>query len=240
MKNKLLNPHEQLGFSRESGFTLVELLMVSFLLSILGVSILQVITQIQAASQTAEEKRTVMEQNFRAFSIIRSQLLALGSSPLPSMQSSMTPGSAQSSFSGRAFGTNRSFEVLENMDGGVLLRFVTKGTLYANPLQRQLYGEIEVRYYVDASVEERPLVMEFWDISPVRITRESQEPLRRSVILNNIQDFRVRSHTNLNWNTNWDNPYAPKPTLIELSLIRMTESGNPETFRAAVPVYSTY
>jgi prepilin-type N-terminal cleavage/methylation domain-containing protein len=218
---------------KESGFTLIELLMVSFLLSILGVSVLQVVTQIQSAAQTAEEKRSVLEQNFRAFTNIRSRVMALGTSPLPPLQNSGT--GAPQAFAGRAFGMNRSFEVIENPQSGSMIRFMTKSSGLASPMNRFMYGEIEVRLFVDVQHTERPLVMEYWNPSPVPLP----EPLARVTLLRNVTAISVRNFVFNGWQSNWDNPYAPKPSLLELTIMRTVEGNQNDFFRAAIPLYQT-
>ncbi len=220
----------------ESGFTLIELLMVAFLLSILGVSVLQVITQIQSAAQAAEDKRLLLEQNFRAFTTIRSQLMAPGTSPLPPLQSNQSSSQA---FAGRAFGMNRSFEVIENPQTGLMLRFVSRASSLANPLNRLLYGEVEVRLFIESNHPERPLVMEYWNMVSAPVPGQTPEPVNRIVLLKDIEQFSLRSYAFNGWQENWDNPYAPKPTLLELTIIRSVENRTSEVFRAAIPLYQS-
>jgi len=228
-----------------SGFTLTELLAVVLLLSILGVSILQVITQIQAASQTAETQRNQLEHNLKAYNLIRSQLLALGKSPLPALQTANSPAnnSQRSPSSPLGFGTQRYFEVSQSSQGGLnnspILRFVTRGSALASPNERRLYGDVEARYYVDSSLPDSPLVMELWDISPVRNPAIPIEPILRMSVIKNVERFSLRGRINNSWVSIWDNPYAPVPKILELTLIRSSElEGSREVFRAAIPLGS--
>lgn len=239
MRSRLISIQAGKG---ESGFTLVELLMVTFLLSILGVSVLQVINQIQASTQTAEFRRSILEENFRAFTSIRQQLIALGSSPLPPIQNSAQsnrPGMAQN-FQNRAFGgMNRSFEVSESPEGGTRLRFTTRGSSSASPLNRLMYGDIEVRLYLETIDSISSLVMEHWALSNAQSTaNQITEPIRRVRLLDNVVEFSLRSYAFNGWQSTWDNPYAPKPSLIEVTLVRVLENGGRDVFRAVVPLYS--
>lgn len=229
---------------KEKGFTLIELLMVSFLLSILGVSIMQVVTQIQAATQTAEEKRTLIEQNLKAFTAVRSQLIAPGLSPLPPLnQNAQTPSSqAGQGFQARAFGMNRTFEVIEIPNSGQMLRFTSLSSSFASPLNRELYGEVEVRLYVDIINNEGVLILELWNLQN-NLASQNQlilnEPLSRMPLLNNVQSIRFRSFNFNSWQENWDNPYAPKPSLLEMTIVRSLDNGALDIFRGAVSMYQS-
>ncbi|HMO17384.1 MAG TPA: prepilin-type N-terminal cleavage/methylation domain-containing protein [Oligoflexia bacterium] len=232
----------------QSGFTLAELMVVVVLLSILGVSILQVVNQIQASTQTAETLQRGLEQSHRAFGIIRSRLRSKGNSPLPPMRGNNQFNNQSVSAGQPSFGY-RSFMV-HNIQGSnssnSILRFITQASSLASPSQRSFYGEIEARFYIDTSITDTPLVMELWDILPASIASGrniqqsssiSNEPLRRILLLRKVEHFGIRKRLNQAWDTNWDNPYAPEPKLIEITIVHRDNPGNsPEVFRGVVPL----
>ena len=226
----------------KSGFTLIELLFVVMLLSVLGVAVMQVITQVQAASQTAETIRNRSEAAARIFSELRIQFSSKGTGNLIPLNGG---GGGNPSF-GTSGQNTISYE--ENSQGeskSKVLRIITLGTKYANPNIPALYGEVEARYYLKQNNNNRSdLIIELWPAleNPTSQAQGTgQQPIIRQVLSENIGELSFRFKTNAGWVNDLASSYGSTPQLIEATISIYGEGSDTdfEVFRTALPFGST-
>lgn len=233
------------------GFTLVELLFVVILLSILCLSVMKVITQVQAAKQNAEEIRTRVEIANRVFAELRTQFSSKG---MGSVSQNGQQSQSNVSFVG---GGARSI-AYDTISQSKVLRLITIGTRYASPALPDLYGEVESRIFLEQGQNKlQKLVLELWAVSDNATnnqqnssSNQSEEqgdidskqgvnakPILRNILADNIKDLKFRFRQQQNWSNDINSNYGLSPNLIEATLVVGDES-NPsisETYKSAFP-----
>lgn len=228
----------------QSGFTLVELLFVVILLSILGISVMKVITQVQAASQSAASIRAKAEVANRVFSDLRLNFSSkLDQQLLTGISTSKQQGSNNQSYFGTQIKTI-AYDNFENANtNSNVLRISTIGTLYANPNIPELYGEVEARYYLEESENNlSKLVLEIWPIknnknpSSGNANLSNLNPIIKNTLADNISSMNFRFRQQTKWSS-LINPGLGIPNLIEVTLVVANPDNKDdlETFRTALP-----
>jgi prepilin-type N-terminal cleavage/methylation domain-containing protein len=221
------------------GFTLIELLFVIMLLSILGVAVMQVITQVQAASQTAEQIRNRSEAAARIISEMRVQFSSKGTASLIPLNGGSNPNPT---FANSGQNTISYEEDSQGNGKSKILRIITQGTKYANPNIPALYGEVEARYYLKQNENNRSdLIIEFWPAlensnNPSQNTAPTQ-PIIRQTLSENIGELSFRFRTNTGWVADLTSFFGAAPQLIEVTFSVYGEENDEdfEVFRTALP-----
>lgn len=241
--SKLKYKHNLCLHCSERAFTLVELLFVVILLSILGLSVMKIITQVQASKITAEEKRTLAETANRIFLEMRTIFSSRGAGNL-------TANSAtQQRDIYRSGPSHISYDDIPNSETKVL-RISTLGSKYATPYLPSLYGEVEARFYVEKTSENNNfynLVFEIWSSQsqPQQGISQSQQisnqsnssPIIKKVLSTSVKNIKFRFRQQQQWEDQINTNFGSSPNLIEVTL-ELANPNNPnelEVFRTALP-----
>lgn len=233
-------------YTKSKGFTLVELLFVVILLSILGLSVMKIITQVQAAKLTAEEMRLRAENANRIFLEMRSVFSSRGTGSIQANTQNRT----SANYTGGV--RQVAYESVSDTNSKIL-RVITLGSAFATPYTPSLYGEVEARFYLEAAPEgnTQNLIFEIWatdNITQGTNTNNNQDddisnpnasgsPLIKKTLATNVNDLRFRFRQQQEWNDDINLNFGVSPTLIEVTI----ELENPanqedkEVFRTALP-----
>ncbi|MEM9988759.1 MAG: type II secretion system minor pseudopilin GspJ [Pseudomonadota bacterium] len=188
----------------QKGLTLVELLIALMVFAFVSAAAVGVMTiASQGESQVTRVTQTLSELE-RARSLLRNDLLQIvdrsygdsfTTAPLPPM-----------------LGGDRARNMLEEGDGEtILMAFVRRG--WANPGAAQPRASLQ---HVTYLVKEETLI---------RRTRPfldavTDTPQADQVLLNNVEDIRIRFLNGLNWQEDWEAlPRQPAPDAVRLNMM---------------------
>lgn len=231
-------------YKAESGFTLVELLMVTVLLSIMVGVIYGTLGGIFRAQKIVDEKSQISRT---AQFVLAKMIRELSNfSTIEALSSANSQGSSAST----VFPKPRLQGERETKSGKPhdSLRFISNGTGQANFGALTNYGLVEIKYSLqdaptndplyqdsDSSIlvrEEKPAMGQVSkDLAEILKQRTIRYPMAEGVV---SLSFRYRNDEK--WEDTWNEPTSKAPQAVEITLVLKDENDLEHSFKTAVAI----
>ena len=222
--------------SSEAGFTFVEVLMTTILLSFLSIIIFGSISGIvrgrenlQSRSRSVNVARTVLER-------ITRELGNRALEPLARNQQNNSEGSSENT--PNRFGRRAFMEGTGGGEGKDKLRFTSSGTAQAAYGAFTNYGLVEIQYRLEEDPDSEGDQTYFLvrEENPVGVEDEDTRNSRRVVfpLASDITALGFRFLENAAWKDSWNGVALPEA--IEITIKIRAENGEETPFRTAVAI----
>ena len=226
----------------ESGFTLVELLVVTLLLSVMAAILYGSITGIMRGRKAVEGIR---HASLVAEYVLEQFTKDLTSRELVALSSNAGSGETQSGF--RGFNTSAYMigeNIKESEQDADILKLVTRGTPFAAIGGQPNYGLIELEYRLEQSDEEDREIGAKNTYQLVRDERPASNTDKKLIeartrvvpIASGVRAINFRYLRDGTWQDEWKTSSIPFPEAIEISLTLLVDNEHEETFRTAVAI----
>lgn len=247
--------------SPESGFTLVELIVVAVLLGLMSVILYGTLNGIIRVKRTIDSSRTAHRTAEHLIAQISRELASMSSEPLNKREdgkstqlTSPLPGSSSSGASGKVYMIGRRYK-LGNQEV-TSLRFVSTTGAQASLAGKANYGNVEIEYRLEegsadtASVkdtvgtprspmlgDEKSLLL-MREETPASVTDIDIVNAHRVLfpLADNVVALNFRFLKDNKWQEEWQGQNPNFPQAIEISLKLQDESGRLLSFKTAVAV----
>lgn len=226
--------------SKEAGFTLVELLMVTVLLSIMVGVIYGTLGGIFRGQKIIDEQTKVSRSAQFVLSKIVREL-----SNFSTLESLSSTDSRGASLGKPLLQGERETKSGKSQD---TLRFISNGTGQANFGAVSNYGLVEIKYSLQDTPDNDPLYQES-DLSVLvreekpaisNTSKEIKEIVEKRTIrvpmAEGVVSLSFRYRNDKKWEDSWNEPTNKVPQAVEITLVLKDENGSEHSFKTAVAI----
>lgn len=231
--------YSEIRKKKEQGLTLVEMVVVSLLLAIMGSVLYSSLNGIGQAKEAIQANRQSTRTARFVLGRISRELRGALAEPLYIQED--TEDSQPRKRNPFLVGENSKKGTIPGSDS---LEFVSSSAAQATYSPMANHGHVQIKYRLVANPDVKPGEAEFQqhllirEETPAGVKDQKTIDKRKVIfpIANNISSINFRYYSNGEWKTQWTNTESGLPEAVEIALITTSSNGTADTYKTAVSV----